>query len=74
MNLKPLASNKTELTLEDGTQVLFSYETPVACWIQGEYFKTSKKWSNTTSRHINSWVHFATEKPQEYFDNLVKGV
>jgi len=74
MNLKPLASNKTELTLEDGTQVLFSYETPVACWIQGEYFKTSKKWSNTTSRHINSWVHLATEKPQEYFDNLVKGV
>ena len=74
MNLKPLASNKTELTLGDGTQVLFSYETPVACWIQGEYFKTSKKWSNTTSRHINSWVHLATEKPQEYFDNLVKGV
>jgi len=74
MNLKPIASNKTELTLGDGTQVLFSYETPVACWIQGEYFKTSKKWSNTTSRHINSWVHLATEKPQEYFDNLVKGV
>jgi hypothetical protein len=74
MNLKPLASNKTELTLEDGTQVLFSYETPVACWINGEFFKTSKKWSNTTSRHINSWVHLATEKPQEFFDNLVKGV
>ena len=74
MNLKPIASNKTELTLGDGTQVLFSYETPVACWIQGEYFKTSKKWSNTTSRHINSWVHLATEKPQEFFDNLVRGV
>jgi hypothetical protein len=74
MNLKPLASNKTELTLGDGTQVLFSYETPVACWINGEFFKTSKKWSNTTSRHINSWVHLATEKPQEFFDNLVKGV
>jgi len=74
MNLKPLASNKTELTLGDGTQVLFSYQTPVACWINGEYFKTSKKWSNTTSRHINSWVHLATEKPQEFFDNLVKGV
>ena len=74
MNLKPLASNKTELTLGDGTQVLFSYQTPVACWINGEFFKTSKKWSNTTSRHINSWVHLATEKPQEFFDNLVKGV
>jgi hypothetical protein len=74
MNLKPIASNKTELTLGDGTQVLFSYETPVACLINGEFFKTSKKWSNTTSRHINSWVHLATEKPQEFFDNLVKGV
>jgi len=74
MNLKPLASNKTELTLGDGTQVLFSYQTPVACWINGEFFKTSKRWSNTTSRHINSWVHLATEKPQEFFDNLVKGV
>jgi hypothetical protein len=74
MNLKPLASNKTELTLADGTQVLFSYQTPVACWRNGEYFKTSKKWSNTTTRHVNSWVHLATEKPQEYFDNLIKGV
>ena len=74
MNLKPLASNKTELTLADGTQVLFSYQTPVACWTNGEYFKTSKKWSHTTTRHINSWVHLAIEKPQEYFDNLIKGV
>lgn len=74
MNLKPLASNKTELTLSDGTQVLFSYATPVACWKDGEFFKTSKKWSHTTTRHINSWAHLATEKPQEYFDNLIKGV
>ena len=74
MKLQQLSGNKNQITLDDGTQVLFSYETPVACWIQGEYFKTSKKWSNTTSRHINSWVHLATEKPQEYFDNLVKGV
>ena len=74
MKLKPIASNKTELTLGDGTQVLFSYQTPVACWVDGQYFKTFKKWSNTTTRHINSWVHLASEKPQEYFDELVKGV
>ena len=74
MNLKHLSSNKNEITLSDGTQVLFSYATPVAAWINGEFFKTSKKWSQTTSRHINSWAHLATEKPQEYFDNLVKGV
>ena len=74
MNLKHLASNKNEITLSDGTQVLFSYATPVAAWVNGEFFKTSKKWSQTTSRHINSWAHLATEKPQEYFNNLVKGV
>ena len=74
MKLNHLASNKTELTLADGTQVLFSYQTPVAAWKDGEYFKTSKRWSHTTTRHVNSWAHLATEKPQEYFDNLVKGV
>ena len=74
MKLNHIAANKNEITLGDGTQVLFSYQTPVACWINGEYFKTSKKWSNTTTRHINSWVHLATEKPQDYFDNLVSSV
>ena len=74
MYLSNLGSNKTEITLENGTKVLFSYQTPVAVWKDGEFFKTSKKWSHTTSRHINSWVHLATEKPQEYFDNLIKGV
>jgi len=74
MFLSNLGSNKTQITLEDGTKVLFSYHTPVACWRDGAFFKTSKKWSDTTTRHINSWVHLATEKPQEYFDNLIKGV
>lgn len=74
MKLNHLASNKNEITLADGTQVLFSYATPVAAWVNGEYFKTAKKWSNTTTRHINSWTHLATEKPQEYFDNLIRGV
>ena len=74
MKLNHLSSNKNEITLSDGTQVLFSYATPVAAWVNGEFFKTSKKWSNTTTRHINSWVHLATEKPQEYFDNLVKTI
>ena len=74
MKLEPLSGNKNQITLADGTQVLFSYQTPVACWRDGAFFKTSKKWSNTTTQHINSWVHLATEKPQEYFDNLIKGV
>jgi len=37
--------------------VLYSYETPVAVHMEGiGYFKTSKKWSTTTSKHINKWL------------------
>ena len=30
MNIKPIASNQTELTTTAGTVILFSYQTPVA--------------------------------------------
>ncbi len=73
MRIKPIASNMTELVLNDGTQVLFSYETPVASWKDGQFYKTSHKWSNTTTRHINKWSHCAVSMPQDYFNNLVKG-
>jgi hypothetical protein len=82
MNLKPIASNMTELSLADGTQILFSYQTPVAMLQDNKFYKTDKKWSVTTSKHIGKWantfwnVPFSQweNKPQEYFDNLVKGV
>lgn len=80
MNLKPLAANKTELALKDGTMILFSYETPVAAVIEdadGEsrVYRTEKKWSRTTTRHINSWFdRYHGTKPQEFFDNLIKAV
>jgi len=73
MKLNPIASNMTELTCNDGTKILFSYKTPVACSINGSYYKTSKKWSQTTSRHINKWLDgvIAGQAEQEFFDNLV---
>ena len=83
MKLKPLGSNQTELRLADGTTVLFSYQTPVACaTFQGDnmdfvYYKTDMKWSRTTSKHINRWLDGVDEvsiKPQEFFNELVKGV
>jgi len=83
MNLTPLASNKTELTIEkDGYElkVLFSYKTPVAyikTWKDGGMIvrKTNKKWSNTTTRHINSWIptnHLAVD--QSELDTLLNEV
>lgn len=74
MNLKQLGSNQTQLTLNNGTEVFFSYETPVAAYVEGEgYLRTSKKWSVTTSKHINRWLNGVShsEKSQEYFDNLI---
>lgn len=63
MNLK--RQNKTaaqELVLNNGNRVLISYSTPVACYILGQgYFKTDKKWSVTTSKHINKWVSGVAE-------------
>jgi len=51
MFLSNLGSNKTQITLEDGTKVLFSYHTPVATWKDGEFFKTSKN-GQTPLRNI----------------------
>ena len=71
MNIKPLGSNQTELEIK-GARVLFSYSTPVACESVGKRYRTDKKWSQTTSRHINAWLGGAEaeEVPQEFFENL----
>ena len=89
MKVKNIGSNMTELEFEDGTLVLISYETPVAARVfefasenNGcALVRTSKKWSATTTRHINKWLRDtfsgerakrAGEMPQEWFDSLLK--
>ena len=68
MKLNPIQANLTEITLNNGKKILFSYSTPVASWEDGQFYKTETKWSNTTTRHINKWAHCAVIRPQEYFD------
>jgi hypothetical protein len=75
MKLNNLGANKTELTLTEGTVVFFSYRTPVAALLpSGRYVRTAKKWSVTTSKHINQWLgpfkDSAEQEPQEFFDNI----
>jgi hypothetical protein len=66
MKLKPLGSNRNELTLNDGTVILFSYQTPVAaCLATGGFIRTQRKWSRTTSKHISQWLQGATARPVE---------
>jgi hypothetical protein len=80
MNLTPFKANMNEVTLNDNVTVLFSYKTPVAIMIDEGlgyvFYRTSKRWSNTTTRHINQWLgvygKVASERPQAYFDNLIK--
>tara|TARA_B100000965_G_scaffold185147_1_gene154560 strand:+ start:194 stop:424 length:231 start_codon:yes stop_codon:yes gene_type:complete len=74
MKLTPIAANQTELTINDGTQIFFSYRTPVAAYCPDKgYIRTSKFWSVTTSRHINKWlgsITNVTEIDQSVLDNL----
>jgi hypothetical protein len=75
MKLRVMGANQTELEISPDLIVFFSYNTPVACWYYGRYYRTAKKHSKTTSRHINDWlesVHAEETKPQpqEWFDHL----
>lgn len=57
MKLKQVGPNQTELELDNGTHIFFSYETPVAAFVPGRgYVRTSTSYSVTTSRHINKWL------------------
>jgi hypothetical protein len=58
MKLKQIASNMTELHLDNGTIVLFSYETPVAVYYEPcqPIERTKIIYSRTTTKHINKWI------------------
>ena len=82
LKLKIIGPNQTEITKapapESGDMlkacIFFSYETPVACHVEGQgFFRTATKHSVTTSKHVNKWLDGAkaSEKPQEFFDNLL---
>ncbi len=74
MKLTPIAANQNEVELNNGTQIFFSYKTPVAAYLPEKgYVRTDKFWSVTTSRHINKWlqgVTNVTEIEQSVLDNV----
>jgi len=77
IKLNPIRKNLNVLTLPMG-DLLFSYKTPVAFYEMntGNFYRTQTKYSTTTSKHINQWLRDrnalekATEKPQQFFDEL----
>lgn len=77
MKLNPIGSNQVEVVIGNKT-VLFSYKTPVA-YYDGEmarFFKTSKKWSTTTSKHVSQWLNgaYAEAVDQTVLDTLAENI
>lgn len=72
MNLEQFGSNQTILHV-NGDSIFFSYETPVAACVKGRWIRTSKRWSVTTSKHINNYLGSvkAVEVPQSELDALI---
>jgi len=73
LKLNPIKANQTEVHLEGGTVVLFSYKTPVAAQLStGGFIRTEKYYSRTTSKHINQWLDGvqAETVPQVTLDHL----
>jgi hypothetical protein len=65
MKLNPIAQNQNEIELNDKV-IFISYQTPVAYWESGKgAFKTEKKWSVTTSKHVNQWLRGKGYNPAE---------
>jgi hypothetical protein len=77
MNIRQIKStNAYEVTVGNNL-VLMSYETPVAARVDGNWYRTEKHYSVTTSKHLNQWFRFWnapswTEQPPSFFENLVE--
>jgi len=57
MKVQPIGSNQTQVSLADGTEVLFSYSTPVAALVPGKgWMRTEQTHSVTTTKHVNRWL------------------
>ena len=74
MKLRRIGANQTVIMYNNGSEVFFSYDTPVAARLQDyEYLRTEDFWSKTTSRHINKYLDGVNAKKvsQQTINNLV---
>ena len=57
MKIKSIAANMTLVIFRNSAEIMFSYETPVAGHDRfGVAFRTTEKYSVTTSKHINKYL------------------
>ena len=57
MKIKRLGASKTLLALPSGSEIFYSYDTPVAAQVAGELYKTKEYYSRTTSKHITQYLN-----------------
>lgn len=71
INAHSIGSNQIEIQ-HGANRFLISYKTPVAAYISGQgFFRTSTKYSRTTSKHINKWLTGASAQdiPQQIIND-----
>ena len=69
MKLNTLGANKTIITMDNGDEFFFSYNTCVAGYDVGAgYWKVDKIYSVTTSKHVNSYLNGNTPELVETVD------
>ena len=74
MKLTRLGASKTLLALSSGTEIFYSYNTPVACQMSsGEIYKTDEYFSRTTSKHITQYLNgrYAHPVEQSFINQIV---
>ena len=73
MKIKRLGASKTILALSSGSEIFYSYDTPVAAQVSGELFRTKEYYSRTTSKHITQYLigRDAEAVPQFMINQLV---
>ena len=57
MKIKRLGASKTLLALPSGSEIFYSYDTPVAAQVAGELYRTNEYYSRTTSKHITQYLN-----------------
>ena len=73
MKIKRLGASKTLLALPSGSEIFYSYDTPVAAQVSGEFYRTNEYYSRTTSKHITQYLNGreAEVVPQSMINQLV---
>ena len=66
--------NVTILLMDNGDEILVSYETPVAGRIGGIPMQSDTRYSKTTTKHINDYGYGNAKKvSQDFLDKRMKG-